>query len=73
MSPGTATPCPRSSAPGVTVTAVPSIDSFAPKPASMRSVWSRERTGSVTVTGPSAQRPARSSAVLTWAEATGES
>ena len=72
MSPGTATGWPESGAPGVSV--IPSGPTVrrAPNPPSMRSVWSREGVGSRTVTGPSAQSPARSSAVLTWAEATGE-
>ena len=72
ISPGTATAWPRSSRPGVIVTVRPSTESRAPKPASIRSVWSRDWAGSVTLTGPSAQRPARRRAVLIWAEATGD-
>ncbi len=36
-------------------------------------MWSRVSAGSTTVVGPSAKRPARSTAVLTWALGTGGS
>ena len=43
----------------------------APIAASIRSVWSRDARGSITVVAPGACRPASSTADLTWAEATG--
>ena len=43
----------------------------APKPFSMRSVWSRVGVGSITVVLPGVLRPASSTADFTWAEATG--
>ena len=74
MSPGTLTStASRSPAGGVSVTAVPSVAMPAPIAPSMRSVWSRDRDGSTTVVGPSAARPASSSADLTCADATGVS
>ena len=74
MSPGTRTStASRSPAGGVSVTAVPSVAMPAPITPSMRSVWSRDRDGSTTVVGPSAARPASSSADLTCADATGVS
>ena len=45
----------------------------APKCASMRSVWSRVASASITVVTPGALRPARSTADFTCAEATGVS
>lgn len=48
-----------------------STEMSAPKPASMRSVWSRVATGSITVVCPGVLRPARSTADFTCAEGTG--
>ena len=48
-----------------------STDSCAPKPFSMRSEWSRVGTGSITVVMPGVLSPASSTALFTWAEATG--
>ena len=64
---------PAKLAPGVSVTVVPSTDSRRPEARQHALSVVARAHGSVTVTGPSAQRPASSSAVLTWAEATGES
>ena len=44
---------------------------LAPKPLSMRSVWSRVGVGSITVVLPGVLRPAKSTADFTCAEATG--
>ena len=76
ISPGTTTRWPWSRAPGVISTRGPplasgSLTRSAPKARSIRSLWSRERAGSITVVGPSALRPASSRALFTWAEATG--
>ena len=76
MSPGTTTCCPCSCAPGCTITVGPSaacgwLIRSAPKARSMRSLWSRESAGSITVVLPLAVNPASSKALLTWALATG--
>ena len=52
-------------------TASPSRRASAPAAASMRSVWSRVGSGSITRVSPSASRPAKSRQDLTWALATG--
>ena len=51
----------------------PSVSTMteAPKPASMRSVWSRVITGSITVVTPGVLRPARSTADFTCADGIG--
>ena len=72
MSPGTRQRRPVSRRPGTTVTASSSDRMSAPNAASIRSVWSRLRAGSTTLTGPDAQSPAKSTADFTWALATGE-
>jgi hypothetical protein len=54
------------------VTVVPAPRTSAPRKRSMRSVWSRERSGSVTAVSPAASSPASNSEDLTCAEATGE-
>ena len=76
MSPGTVSRCGRSSASPVIVMARPagvSVQrSSAPKPASMRSLWSRVGTASITVVRPGAFNPASSKADFTCAEATGD-
>ena len=69
MSPGTSTRVPRGRD-GVTLTVRPSTTSGTPMPRSIRSVWSRERSGSVTLVSPSAERPASRMALFTWALAT---
>ena len=43
----------------------------APKPRSMRSVWSRVASGSITSTPPWARSPASSTADFTWADGSG--
>ena len=43
----------------------------APKARSMRSVWSRVASGSITSAPPSAWRPASSTADFTWADGSG--
>ena len=74
ISPGTTTDWPFSWAPGRTTTSVPpgppTLRS-APKARSMRSLWSRDWAGSITVVGPSAVSAASRIALFTWAEATG--
>ena len=45
----------------------------APRNRNMRSVWSRERAGSRSSLRPRACRPASTSALLSWALATGSS
>ena len=54
------------------MTVSPSTCTSPPNAASIRSVWSRLRAGSTTLTGPDAESPARSTADFTWALATGE-
>ena len=51
--------------------AVVSVATVAPKPASMRSVWSRVGSGSITTVSPGACSPASSTADFTCAEGTG--
>ena len=74
MSPGTTTCWPVREAPGLTLTwrpISPPTSKSAPKALSIRSLWSREWAGSITVVGPSAVSAASSSADFTWALATG--
>ena len=54
------------------MTVSPSTRTSPPNAVSIRSVWSRLRTGSTTLTGPDAESPARSTADFTCALATGE-
>ena len=73
MSPGTV----KSQACGVwppsSEIALPSWRVWMPNEASMRSVWSRVSAGWMTVVVPSAKSPASSTALFTWALATGMS
>ncbi len=74
-SPGTVMSCGFSSAsPWIAISlpsGVSSTVSSAPKPRSMRSLWSRVGTGSMTRVMPGVLRPASSTADFTCAEATG--
>ena len=74
ISPGTITDCPCNFAGPVTVTlwVWGSMLNSAPKALNIRSLWSRERAGSVTVVWPSVANPANRRQDLTWAEAMGE-
>ena len=72
MSPGTRQSRPVSRRPGTTVTVSSSTRTSPPNADSIRSVWSRLRAGSTTVTGPEAERPASRIDDLTWALATFE-
>lgn len=68
---GTVMFVPCNCAPPITVAERPSRSTGTPNCGSIRSVWSRLGAGSVTVVEPSACSPARSTAVFTWALATG--
>ena len=70
-SPGTSISRARSSASPRIDTTSPSTVSSAPKPRSIRSLWSRVGTLSMTRVMPGVLRPASSTADFTWAEATG--
>ncbi len=70
-SPGTRTRSSTSSSVLVTVTERPLRWTLAPALSSIRSVWSRLRSGSVTVLAPSAASAASSTHDFTWALATG--
>ena len=73
MSAGTSTSSSFRFGLGQIVTAPSPRSIFAPAASSMTSVWSRVASGSITVVGPSARRPAISRQDLTWALATGSS
>ena len=60
MSPGTSICWACSDFGGVMVQVVPSVRISAPKERSIRSVWSLDSAGSVTLVSPSAYKPARS-------------
>ncbi len=75
---GTRTFCPVRSGWPLTLIARPPLPSsstftFAPKPVSIFSVWSRVASCSITVVVPGVLSPASRIADLTWAEATGSS
>ena len=75
-SPGTRTATPRRRWPGGSRMRWPPpsisvVSIVAPKPRSIRSVWSRVGSGSITSTPPWAWSPANSTADFTWAEGSG--